>query len=122
MRYHPPVFTLLPKIVPPEGDTLLGRFVPGGTRIAVNAWGMMRQRRIFGDDVDVFRPERWTDASGEKRIEMERTCELIFGIGRYMCAGKTVAFMELNKIFVEVRQPSFVPLPLFVPISQSDSV
>lgn len=28
--------------------------------------------------------------------------EMVFGYGRWMCAGNTVAFTELNKIFVEV--------------------
>jgi hypothetical protein len=80
----------------------LGQFVPGGTQISTNSWGITRNTKTFGPDVEIFRPERWMDATSERRIEMERTCELIFGFGRYMCAGKTVAFMELNKIFVEV--------------------
>jgi cytochrome P450 len=102
MRYHPPLFTLLPKVVPPGGDTLEGKFVPSGTKIAVNPPAMMRHIPTFGEDVDVFKPDRWMNAPPTKRTEMERTVELIFGLGRFMCAGKTVAFMELNKIFVEV--------------------
>lgn len=102
MRYHPPAFSLLPKVVPPAGDTLGGKFVPGGTKIAINPWGMMRNTSTFGEDVYVFRPERWREATPDKRVEMERTVEQIFGMGRYMCAGKTVAFIELNKVFVEV--------------------
>jgi hypothetical protein len=33
---------------------------------------------------------------------MADTVELIFGCGRWGCSGKPVAFMELNKIFIEV--------------------
>ena len=33
---------------------------------------------------------------------MEKTTELVFGSGRNMCVGKVMAFLELNKIFVEV--------------------
>jgi cytochrome P450 len=33
---------------------------------------------------------------------MERNNELIFGYGRFQCLGKNVAFIELNKIFVEL--------------------
>jgi cytochrome P450 len=112
MRYHPPAFTLLPKVVPPEGDTLPGGyFVPGGTMLATSNLGMMRHAPTFGEDVDVFRPERFMDARPERRLEMERTTELIFGIGGFMCAGKTVAFMELNKIFVEVSTPYIILIP-----------
>jgi len=109
-RIHPPNQILILKEVPPEGDTLLGRYaVPGGTKIGVNVLGMMRDERVFGADADVFRPERWLGLDPNRRLEMERHAELIFGHGRYMCAGKTVAFMELNKIFFEVCLLSSFP-------------
>lgn len=124
IRVHPPLSTLLPKIVPPGGDTFEDDtqphrpkvFVPGGTRISVNPFGMMRHVETFGEDVEVFRPERFMDATSEKRTEMERTVELVFGHGRFMCAGKTVAFMELNKIFFEVSM-DILSLETIDPIS-----
>lgn len=103
LRYHPPVALLFPKVVPPGGDTLDGRFVPGGTKIAFDSWSFGRRTDIYGKDAAVFRPERFLEASAERRLEMERTTELLFGFGRYMCAGKVFAFMELNKVFVEVK-------------------
>ena len=33
---------------------------------------------------------------------MERNNDLIFGHGKYSCLGKSVAVIELNKIFVEL--------------------
>ena len=106
LRYHPPGFNLLPKVVPPSGDTLCGQFVPGGTQIGVNSWSMARRPDIFGADPDVFRPERWLEASPERRAEMDRVGDLVFGHGRFMCAGKVLALMELNKTFVEVGNAS----------------
>lgn len=103
MRYHPPLIGVNTKVVPPQGDTLAGQFVPGGTNIAVNPWALMRYKPTFGEDVEVFRPDRWLEASPEQYAAMQRDAELVFGHGRFMCAGKTVAFMELNKILVEVR-------------------
>jgi cytochrome P450 len=111
LRLYPPGFGNLPKVVPPKGDTLNGVFVPGGTLIAVNVPAIMRHVPTFGEDVDLFVPERFTEASPEKRRDMERVSDLIFGHGRYMCAGQPVAKMELNKIFVEV---SPIPLPCFL--------
>jgi cytochrome P450 len=102
LRIHPPNVLLAYKQVPPEGDTIDGKFVPGGTNIAQNTWSLMRNKSIFGDDADVFRPERWLGITSEKRTEMERVTELLFGYGRWMCAGKHVTFAELNKVFVEV--------------------
>lgn len=97
-----PFSGLLMKEVPPEGDTIDGIFVPGGTRIGHNTQGIMRRRDIFGDDADIFRPERWLNISPEKRQEMVQTTELVFGYGRWGCLGKPVAFLELNKVYVEV--------------------
>ncbi|KAI3391028.1 hypothetical protein diail_8107 [Diaporthe ilicicola] len=102
IRYHPPVIGLNTKVVPPQGDTLAGMYVPGGTNVAVNPWALMRHEATFGADVDVFRPERFLNATAEERSSMQRTVDLMFGAGRFMCAGKTVAWMELNKIFVEL--------------------
>ena len=33
---------------------------------------------------------------------MERNNDLIFGHGKYQCLGKGIAFIELNKVFVEL--------------------
>jgi cytochrome P450 len=93
------------KEVPPGGDTLAdGRFLPGGTRIGQNVLGMQRRRDIYGDDADVFRPERWLGVAPERRQLMAQTVELVFGYGRWGCLGKPVAFLELNKVFVEVSE------------------
>ena len=104
---------------------------------------------MFGEDVDVFRPERWLLSNASERSEgasttteqsedsertedkktngktdgtngtadgvrsedqkerianMRRTVDLIFGYGRWACAGKTLAFLELNKTLVEMMR------------------
>lgn len=43
-RYHPINIGTFPKVVPPEGDTLAGQFVPGGTKIAINQRGLLRNK------------------------------------------------------------------------------
>lgn len=92
------------KVVPPEGDTFNGIFIPGGTAIGHNAMAMMRNEKIFGDDADLFRPERFLESSDEKKLDMERTIDLGFGTGRWMCAGKNVVQAELNKTYFEVSR------------------
>ncbi|WYZ40986.1 hypothetical protein EsH8_IV_001327 [Colletotrichum jinshuiense] len=102
LRMNAPFTGLCAKEAPAEGDTIDGRFIPGGTRISQNVWGTLRRADIFGKDADLFRPERWTEANTATRDKMQKTAELAFGYGRWGCAGKSVAFLELNKVFVEL--------------------
>ncbi|KAL0932337.1 cytochrome p450 [Colletotrichum truncatum] len=102
LRMNAPFTGQCSKEVPAGGDTINGMFVPGGTRIAQNFWGTLRRFDVFGKDADVFRPERWIEADHATRDNMQKTTELTFGYGRWGCAGKNVAFMELNKVFFEL--------------------
>jgi cytochrome P450 len=114
LRIHPPFVGLPLKEVPAEGDIIDGKFVPGGVRIAPSSWAITRKKSIFGQDAELFRPERWLEADQAKSAEMRRTVELVFGYGRWACAGKPIAFLELNKIFFEVSallRPFISPSP-----------
>ena len=102
LRIWPPVSAWLEKEVPKNGDVIEGRFVPGGTKIAVAGWAMQRAKNVYGQDADVFRPERWLEVDAEKVREMTKVLDLIFGYGRFGCLGRSIAFIELNKVFVEV--------------------
>lgn len=112
LRIWPPVSAWLEKEVPASGDVIEGRFVPGGTKIAVAGWAMQRATNVYGADADVFRPERWLEAEPGKAREMNRMLDLIFGFGRFGCLGRAIAFVELDKVFVEV---SSLPLYLIFP-------
>jgi cytochrome P450 len=101
LRIWPPIAALLSKEVPAGGDVLNGIFVPAGTRIGWCAWGLFRNKKIFGEDADTFRPERWLEGSADEIKEMEDTLGLVFSYGKHACLGKNVALMELNKVFVE---------------------
>jgi cytochrome P450 len=75
-------------------------YVPGGTSIGYGGFSILRNKKIWGEDADMFRPERWLESEGIK--DLEQTWEVIFNAGRYQCLGKNIALMELNKVFVEV--------------------
>lgn len=80
----------------------MGHFVPAGTAIGMNVPAMLKSRAVFGQDADIFRPERFLEVDDDARAKMERQVEMAFGHGRYMCAGKAIAFAELNKVCFEV--------------------
>jgi hypothetical protein len=73
MRYHPSVSFLLERVVPKGGTIISGRGIPEGTIVGINAWVIHRDKKIFGEDADKFRPERWLEADEEKLKAMERT-------------------------------------------------
>lgn len=102
MRIRPVATATFGKQVPPGGDTINGYFVPAGTTIGPNVSSLMRSKRLFGEDADIFRPERFLEADESTRIEMQRNVDLVFGYGRWMCAGKAIAWLELNKAVFEV--------------------
>lgn len=102
LRITPPATGIFSKQVPKGGDVLNGIFVPEGTQIASSSLGLHHSKSIFGEDADLFRPERWIESEGETLANMLATSDLIFHYGKYQCLGKPVALMELNKIFVEV--------------------
>ena len=101
LRIFPPVGALRERIVPPGGDDLNGFHIPAGTNIGFNLKGMQRHG-VFGDDPDVFRPERWLEADPERRREMDKVHELIFNHGSAKCLGINIAYLTLNKFLVEV--------------------
>ncbi|KAI3319254.1 cytochrome P450 [Xylariaceae sp. AK1471] len=102
LRIRPAVTAYFGKQVPPEGDTIHGYFIPGGTSIGKNMPSMLRSKTLFGEDADVFRPERFLEADEATRTEMQRNVDLSFGYGRWMCAGKYIAWLELNKTYFEL--------------------
>jgi cytochrome P450 len=102
MRIIPPAGGAFYKTVPPEGDVIDGKFVPGGMQIGSSPLGIHHDKKTFGEDADVFRPERWLEADPGRLALMTKTVDMVFHSGKYQCLGKPVALMEFNKIFVEV--------------------
>ncbi|KAF6789040.1 cytochrome P450 [Colletotrichum sojae] len=102
LRIFSPSGSLLTKQAPPEGDEFKGHRIPSGVKIGQSTWAMMRRKDLFGDDADVFRPERFLEADPKRRDEMEKVVDLNFEYGRWGCSGKPVALMELNKVFVKL--------------------
>lgn len=70
MRVRPAVGLNITRLVPPEGAELDGKRFPGGISLAVNGWVLHRDKATFGEDAEVFRPERWLeDVEDAKRME-----------------------------------------------------
>ena len=81
---------------PSEGDTLQGHFIPKGTKINLNLWGLHNDP-AFWKDPEVFRPERFLDADGGvvPADHPHRKHLMPFGAGPRVCLGETLAVARL---------------------------
>ena len=71
-RIHPAIGLPLERIVPAKGATICGQYFQGGTVVGINAWVIHRDKVIFGDDAENWRPERWLCGKVERQ-RMEDT-------------------------------------------------
>lgn len=69
---HPSIAFPLERVVPQEGANICGFNLPHGTIVGVLPPLINRNKAIFGEDVDTFRPERWLEAEPEQLKIMER--------------------------------------------------
>lgn len=75
--------TVLPRGGGPKGEEPM--FVPEGQQVLIPTFAMTRRKDLWGDDVEVFRPERWEEGGGGRK----RGFEFIpFGGGVRQCLGR----------------------------------
>ncbi|KAK1755478.1 cytochrome P450 [Echria macrotheca] len=103
LRIWPPIHGIMPRVSKTDA-TICGVRVPAGTNVCWSAWAVLRDKNVFGEDADVFRPERWLRAAGNEKqlVAMNGTLDLCFGGGQWSCLGRAIAQIELNKIIVEM--------------------
>ncbi|KKY29023.1 putative cytochrome p450 [Phaeomoniella chlamydospora] len=101
-RIFPAAGLPLERVVPPQGATIAGRSIPGGTIVGCSAWVIHREKDIFGEDADEFVPERWLNSSPE-RLKVMNASMVQFGMGARTCLGKNISLLEIYKLV-----PSFL--------------
>lgn len=73
VRLHPPFCLPLERVVPEGGVTICGQFFAEGTVVGMSPWVVNRHRPTFGEDADLWRPERWLGQGAEDRKKMENS-------------------------------------------------
>ncbi|KAF2438546.1 cytochrome P450 [Karstenula rhodostoma CBS 690.94] len=107
LRIAHPAPSELPREVLPGGAVIDGKHYPAGTLVGCAAWAMGRDENVYGNDVDVFRPERWIasdDANASKTsaeaLKLRRVFHP-FSIGPMNCAGQNLAMLELQLVLAK---------------------
>lgn len=98
LRILPGVSMPLERYVPQGGYHLSdGSLLPEGSIFGVNPYLLARNKDIYGEDVEDFRPERWlrneevgeTEEEFERRLAAMNSADLTFGGGRRMSPART---------------------------------
>ncbi|KAK4446506.1 cytochrome P450 [Podospora aff. communis PSN243] len=66
LRVFGPASMGLPRVAPEGGLEIGGRRIPAGMIVSVNVWVIQRSKEIWGEDADVFRPERWLEGDAAR--------------------------------------------------------
>lgn len=90
MRCNPT--QVMPRQAPAEGGHIGNKYFPAGTSVGISAFAYHRQCEAFGSDPDVFRPERWLEASPSQRKAMDKNF-LSFGGGSRTCIGRSISLL-----------------------------
>jgi cytochrome P450 len=93
LRWRPTIALGIPHVATKE-DWYEGMYIPKRTVCISNLWHCNRDRAVFGEDADEFRPERHLDEHGEPLpgpVETYKAGHVAFGFGRRICVGKDMA-------------------------------
>ncbi|KAF9031190.1 cytochrome P450 [Panaeolus papilionaceus] len=97
MRLCPPLPSAIPHVALVD-DWYKGYFIPKGTAVLGNVWGMNRDEEKYEDPMS-FKPERFLMPDG-KINDNDRI--LAYGFGRRVCVGKHVASSTLWLTFASI--------------------
>ena len=98
-----------------EDDVLPGtkQFVPKGAYIVIPFVAIHHSKQLYGEDADVFRPERWEDAELEERVGLGGY--LPFSMGKRNCIGKEFAMNEMALLGATVFRNFKLDWPVMEP-------
>ncbi|KAJ8131509.1 hypothetical protein O1611_g2121 [Lasiodiplodia mahajangana] len=97
MRVFSPNSTPMERLVPAGGAVIAGMYFPEGTTIGCMPAAVHLTKRVFGEDVHTFRPERWLVGDREQLRLME-AAHMGFSRGRRNCIGQNIAMLSMKKV------------------------
>jgi cytochrome P450 len=96
MRLTPVIGISLFRTVPAEGAIIEGHQLSAGDVVGMNPWIVHRDKELFGEDAEEFRPERYLDASENQKHAMQ-AMSLSFGGPSRSCPGQNLAWLAPSK-------------------------
>jgi cytochrome P450 len=108
LRMYPPIPGTAPRVIPPGGMVIGGKFVPGKTVVGVHHLAAYRNPEHF-KDADDFRPERWLRGNNDEKKGTENgeddsrdhlDAVMPFSTGPRACLGRNLAYHEMRLLLV----------------------
>ncbi|KAK7897172.1 hypothetical protein LTR67_005061 [Exophiala xenobiotica] len=90
IRLRPSLPVGLPRLIPQGGMQIAGEWFNEGTTVSVSTYTLHRDEKIFGEDADEYRPERWLDNNTLQRAFLG------FSQGGRACIGRNIAYFEMS--------------------------
>ncbi|DAA77848.1 TPA_exp: putative Cytochrome P450 monooxygenase [Trichophyton benhamiae CBS 112371] len=98
LRLYPPVPSGVQRLTPPQGAMIADRWIPGDTIVSTPTYTLHRDSRYFVQP-NHFIPERW---SSKPELIIRKDAFNPFLAGRYSCAGRPLAMMEMRMLLAMV--------------------
>ncbi|KAK4913376.1 hypothetical protein LTR49_018264 [Elasticomyces elasticus] len=96
MRLGPPSVIGVPRVTPRGGEGICGKWVPGGTSVAINQYPAFRSAFESSGE---FRPERFL---GQQNTKDNLAVFQPFLVGRHQCIGQKFAWAEMRLILARL--------------------
>lgn len=106
MRLYPPTAHGLPRITPPEGWSIRGDLIAGGTTVSISAFVAHRDEKIF-PEAEVYNPERWLGEEGKAL----QPYFVAFSAGARGCIGRNISYLEQTVLLASVLHRYEFQLP-----------
>jgi cytochrome P450 len=98
-RLYPASAGSLPRVTPPGGCTIAGRYVSGNTSVSINHWSAYHASFNFTRPYD-FIPERWL--GGKEWESDKRKIVQPFSVGPRNCIGRNLAMAEMRVLLTRL--------------------
>ena len=105
MRLHAPFPTAFPRSITAGAETAIPDLpapLPIGTTVASNTYILGRSKEIWGEDADMWKPERWLVAGDEKQKLEDKF--VAFSKGPRNCIGREIAMLMIEEALVGILQ------------------
>ncbi|GFS87502.1 cytochrome P450 2U1 [Nephila pilipes] len=92
-----------------QDTELNGYFIPKNTNVLTVLWALDHDKKLWGNDVHEYKPERMLSEDGKKVVKPDHA--IPFSVGKRACPGKSLAEIEVFLYLVAILQKFEISVP-----------